>query len=102
MVGNMSQSSEFLNSQGLNPLMFASQQKHDDMIKFLAVRTRNLNQQDNEGMTILMYNILSQNYDLCSRILCRGAKIDMVNKFGKTALHMCVEKRLNEQIDFLL
>lgn len=26
----------------------------------------------------------------------------MVNKFGKTALHLCVEKRLHEAVDYLL
>ena len=32
----------------------------------------------------------------------RGARVDHVNKFGKTALHICVEKKMMEQIHYLL
>ena len=72
------------------------------MIQFLSVRTRNLNIQDNDGMTILMHNVLAGNYSLCSKLIYRGAKIDIVNMEGKSALHICVEKRLNEAVEYLL
>ena len=39
---------------------------------------------------------------MCSRIIQRGAKIDIINKFGKNVLHLCVEKKLVEAVDYLL
>ena len=35
-------------------------------------------------------------------LLARGAEIDYVNEFGLTALHICVEKKLAKQVEYLL
>ena len=82
--------------------MFAAQQNLHQIVNFLSVRTKNLNVEDKDGTTILMHHVLQGNYKMSSRLIYRGAKIDMVNKFGKTALHLCVEKKLNEAVDYLL
>ena len=39
---------------------------------------------------------------MSSRLIYRGAKIDKVNKFGKNVLHLCVENKLHEAVDYLL
>ena len=82
--------------------MFAALQNLHQIVNFLSVRTKNLNVEDKDGTTILMHHVLQGNYKMSSRLIYRGAKIDMVNKFGKTALHLCVEKKLNEAVDYLL
>ena len=46
--------------------------------------------------------LLQGNYKMISRILHRGASIDYVNKNGKSALHVCVEMKLEEQVSYLL
>lgn len=43
-----------------------------------------------------------KNYKLASRLIKRGASVDLVNKFGKTALHYCVEQQLEDQSLYLL
>lgn len=35
-------------------------------------------------------------------MIYRGAKIDKVNKFGKTALHICIEMKFREAVEYLL
>ena len=39
---------------------------------------------------------------MVSNLIQRGAKINYVNKFGLTALHICVEKKLEKQTEYLL
>lgn len=39
---------------------------------------------------------------MSSRLIFRGANVNYVNRFGKTAMHICVENNLYEQVRFLL
>ena len=82
--------------------MFAAQQKFHQVVNFLSVRTSNLNLEDTKGISILLHQVLQKNFKLSSRLIYRGAEIDMVNKFGKTALHYCVEMKLKEAVEYLL
>ena len=90
------------NCQGLSALMFAAEQNLKNMVNYLSLRTKNLNIEDSRGKTIVMHMILQHNYKMVSRLLYRGARIDYVNKFGKTALHVCVESKLEEAVKYLL
>lgn len=39
---------------------------------------------------------------MASRLLVRGAYIDYVNRNGNTALHLCVQNKLKDAVNFLL
>lgn len=39
---------------------------------------------------------------MAARLIVRGANLDHVNKNGNTALHLCVENKLHEAVEFLL
>jgi ankyrin repeat protein len=71
-------------------------------VNYLSLRTKNLDVEDRNGITILMHMILQNNYKMVQRLLIRGASIDFVNKHGKTALHICVESKLLESVKYLL
>ena len=90
------------NSNGETPLMYSAESNFKKMVEYLSVRTSNLNEEDKQGMTILMYQVLQKNYKVASRLIRRGASLDYVNCFGHTALHFFVEKGLVEQIQYLL
>ena len=42
------------------------------------------------------------NFRMSTRLILRGARVDYVNKDGKTALNICVENQMMEQIHYLL
>ena len=42
------------------------------------------------------------NFKMATNLILRGADIDYVNSFGFTALHLCVEKKLNRSVEYLL
>lgn len=49
-----------------------------------------------------MHMLQHGNYKMCTRLLHRGANINHINKHGKTALHICVENKMQPQIDYLI
>lgn len=79
------------NSVGMTPLMFAAEQNYHSIVNYLSLRTRDLNEEDANCITILVHQLFSGNFLMASRLIVRGAQIDYVNKNGNTALHLCVE-----------
>ena len=65
-------------------------------------RTRDLNEEDANSMTILVHQLFSENYKMASKLMVRGAQIDYVNRNGNTALHICIENNRKEAVKFLL
>ena len=49
-----------------------------------------------------MHQLHIGNFRMSTRLILRGAQVDHVNKLGKTALHICVEQKMMEQIHYLL
>lgn len=90
------------NSVGMTPLMFAAEQNYQSIVNYLSLRTSDLNEEDANSITILVHHLFSNNLKMASRLMVRGAKIDYVNKNGLTALHLCVENKLKEAVEFLL
>lgn len=39
---------------------------------------------------------------MATKLIVRGARIDYVNRNGKTALHICIENQYKEPVKFLL
>jgi len=90
------------NSVGMTPLMFAAEKNYHLIVNYLSNRTRDLNEEDANSMTILVHQLFSENFKMASKLMVRGARIDYVNRNGKTALHICVENKLVEAVKFLL
>jgi ankyrin repeat protein len=90
------------NSVGMTPLMFAAEQNYQIIVNYLSLRTRDLNEEDSNSITILVHQLFSNNLRMASRLIVRGARIDYVNRNGNTALHLCVENKLKEAVEFLL
>lgn len=44
-----------VNSRGMTPLMFACQLEKQEIVNYLSLRSKQLNVEDNEGLTILMH-----------------------------------------------
>ena len=74
--------------------MYAAQRNITEIVNYLSLRALNLNQEDIEGMTILMHQLIIGNFRMSTRLILRGARVDYVNKHGKTALHLCIERKL--------
>lgn len=43
------------NSAGMTPLMFAAEQNYQTIVDYLSLRTRNLDEEDSNSITILMH-----------------------------------------------
>ena len=82
--------------------MFAAEKNYQEIVNYLSNRTRDLNEEDANSMTILVHQLFSNNFKMASKLMVRGAKIDYVNRNGKTALHICIENRKVEAVKFLL
>mmetsp|Transcript_24015 Transcript_24015/g.36928 ORF Transcript_24015/g.36928 Transcript_24015/m.36928 type:complete len:139 (-) Transcript_24015:2692-3108(-) len=82
--------------------MFSSQQQKLQIVNYLSLRTKDLNTEDKNNMTILMHQLFSDEIDMASRLIVRGADIDYVNGNGYSALHLCVENKNLKSVKFLL
>lgn len=90
------------NAAGMTPLMFAAEQNYQTIVDYLSLRTRDLDEEDSNSVTILMHQLFSNNYKMASKLIVRGAKLDYVNRNGNTALHLCIQKSLKDSVKFLL
>jgi len=82
--------------------MFASSKGYDDIVNYLTLRTKDLNEEDANSLTILMQYLFKQDLKMCSKLIVRGANVNYVNRNGNTALHLCVENKLVDAVLYLL
>lgn len=78
--------------------MFASAKGYDEIVNYLTLRTKDLNEEDGNSLTILMQYLFKQDFKMASKLLVRGSDFDYVNSNGMTALHLCVENNLPESV----
>ena len=90
------------NSAGMTPLMFAPENNYEKIVNYLSLRTRDLNEEDSNSITLLVHQLKRKNLKMAAKLIVRGANIDYVNKNGNTALHICVENKMSEAVEFLL
>ena len=86
----------------MTPLMFASSKGYNEIVNYLTLRTKDLNEEDANSMTILMHYLFKQDLKMCSKLIVRGANVNYANRNGNTALHLCVENNLVEAVNFLI
>lgn len=82
--------------------MFAAKKNYANVVNYLSLRTRDLNEEDGNSITILVYQLFSSEFSMAARLIVRGANIDYVNRNGNTALHLCIENKLVAAVKFLL
>jgi len=85
-------------------LIFAADHGHLDIVKLLVEKIRidknknidAINVQNNEGFTALMYAAYQDNFDIVKILINNGAKINITNKIGKTALTLTNSKEIRD------
>jgi ankyrin repeat protein len=81
-------------SYNATPLSYAVIVSDMDMVKPLLEKTKGINEQDIDGMTILMWAVYSE-YDnpaIVQALLDKGATLDLKDKRGNTALAWALKK----------
>jgi len=86
----------------MTPLIFASSKGYPDIVNYLTLRTKDLNEEDANSLTILIQYLFNKDFKMCSKLIVRGADVNYVNRNGNTALHLCVENNLTDAVNFLL
>lgn len=97
-------------SQGRTPMMYAAAKDHNEIVNYLTLRTKDLNEEDNDSLTILMIYLFKGDIKMASKLIVRGANVNYANRNGNTALHLLIENNvmsdgkasLYEQIHFLI
>ena len=72
------------------------------MVKYLALKTKNLNSEDPNKLTLLMKYLITKNMGMAEFLLSKGASINFQNRDGNTALHICLLNNELSGVDFLL
>lgn len=81
-------------SEGRTPLMYASSKGYNEIVNYLTLRTKDLNEEDNNSLTILMHYLFKNEFKMASKLIVRGANVNYVNRNGHTALHLCIENHI--------
>lgn len=80
------------------PLMEATIYNDIDMVKFLVSHHANLNMQDNEGNTALMY---ASTLDMAKLLAVSGINVEIKNRYGNTAYELAMSKKKLDIAEFL-
>ena len=56
-------------SEGRTPLMFASSHGCNEIVNYLTLRAKDLNQEDHNGLTILMHYLFKCDFNMSSKLL---------------------------------
>ena len=80
--------------EGRTPLMYASSKGYNEIVTYLTVRTKDLNEEDNNSLTVLMHYLFKNDFKMASKLIVRGANVNYVNRNGNTALHLCIENNM--------
>ena len=84
-------------------MIFSAKNNYDDVCMYLSLRTKNIDEEDEDGLTVFFIMLQRNEIDRCKQLLRRGSNINHVNKNGITAIHLAVEKKLPEKsIRFLI
>ena len=96
------QMNHYVNSTGLNPLMYAASIGNFQMVNYLTSRGLLINIEDSTGSTVLSKVLEAYDFDLATKLIKRGADINYTNRDGKTALAVFVQKHRIPIIEYLL
>ena len=80
------------NTQGQSPITFAAFCQMDNIVNYLSLRAKNLDDEDPEGLTVFARYVLNENFDMATRLLQRGANVNHTNRDGKSTLTLAVQQ----------
>jgi ankyrin repeat protein len=78
-------------SKSRTPLMYASAKGYNEIVNYLTLRTKDLNEEDANSLTILIHYLFKNDFRMASKLIVRGADVNYVNRNGNTALHLCID-----------
>lgn len=82
-------------SMGMAPIHWASDRGDLDILKFLVEdRSADINFQDSTGQTALHYAVSCSHEEICKYLVGKGARINIQDEDGITALEMCSDEKL--------
>ncbi len=74
----------------------------DDLVNYLSLRMKDLNDEDPEGYTAFSRYVLLNNFELASKLLSRGTDLNYTNRDGKTAVILALVQDNEEGVKYLL
>lgn len=82
-------------TMGMAPIHWASDRGDLDILKFLIEDcSADINFQDGTGQTALHYAVSCSHEEVCQYLVGKGAKINIQDEDGTTALEMCSDEKL--------
>lgn len=82
-------------TMGMAPIHWASDRGDIRVLKFLVEdRSADVNFQDNTGQTALHYAVSCSHEEICKYLVNNGARINIQDEDGVTALEMCSDEKL--------
>lgn len=82
-------------TMGMAPIHWASDRGDIHMLKFLVEdRSADVNLKDNTGQTALHYAVSCSHEEICKYLVSKGARINIQDEDGVTALDMCSDEKL--------
>ncbi|VVC24890.1 FERM/acyl-CoA-binding protein, 3-helical bundle,Acyl-CoA-binding protein, ACBP,Ankyrin repeat- [Cinara cedri] len=82
-------------AMGMAPIHWASDRGDLDILKFLIEdRSADINFQDDTGQTALHYAVSCSHEAICEYLIGKGARINIQDEDGITALEMCSDEKL--------
>ena len=93
-------------SENMTLLHYAAKHQLDDVVSYLSVISSHeeMNSEDPYGFTPLLYYLFKESYDMCAKLIFRGANVNHIYQMhnGKTAVAIMVEQRNDLAVKFLL
>lgn len=83
---------------GVTPLIYAAQKKFDEICMYLSLRTKRIDQEDQEGANVFVMYLLNQDILRCKQLIMRGADVNYSNRDGLTPLHFAIENAVSRGI----
>lgn len=91
-----------INNNGYTALHYAAGNGFIDCVKLLLARRADINSKnDITGLTPLIYSARDGQLDIVELLIDAGADIDLVNSFGRNALHFACYRGKKEVVDYL-
>lgn len=82
-------------AMGMAPIHWASDRGEIDVLRYLVEeRSAGINFQDDTGQTALHYAVSCSHVEICKYLIDKGARIDVQDEDGVTAVQMCSDEKL--------
>lgn len=90
------------NGAGYTAFTYSALLELDEIINYLSLRTKTINREDPEYLTVATRLVLRNQYDLAEKLYERGSDINYQNRLGFTPLHLAIECNNNDAVRWLI